>query len=104
MTLFLRVLDRFLPILGLDFFSILTPLFLYQIISDYPIELSIVRSDLPDHRSDEGAPTGTYTVTTHKATTVLDKHSFSALYPVNSIVLSHLKRFRPIWTTFKQSN
>ena len=66
MTLFLRILNRFLPILGLDFidsFSILTPLFLYQIISDYPIELSIVRSDLPDHRSDEGAPTGTYTVT-----------------------------------------
>ena len=46
-TPFLGIFDRFLPILGLDFFSILTPLFLYQIISDYPIELSIVRSDLP---------------------------------------------------------
>ena len=81
MTLFLRVLDRFLPILGLDFFSILTPLFLYQIISDYLLELTIVRSDLPDHRSDEEAHTGAHTVT--KATTVLENIHF---YPVNSIV------------------
>ena len=104
MTLFLCIFDRFLPILGLDFidsFSILTPLFLYQIISDYPIELSVVRSDLPDHRSDEGAHTGTYTVTRLQQ---CSRTFISALYPVNLIVLNHLKRFRPIRTTFKQSN
>ena len=106
MTLFLRIFDRFPPILGLDFidsFSILTPLFLYQIISDYPIELSVVRSDLPDHRSDEGAHTGTYTCTVTRLQQC-SRTFISALYPVNSIVLNHLKRFRPIRTTFKQSN
>ena len=79
MTPFVGIFDRFLPILGLDFidsFSILTPLFLYQIISDYPIELSIVRSDLPDHRSDEGAPTGNRYLHCHKATTVLENIHF----------------------------
>ena len=83
MTLFLLVLDRFLPILGLDFFSILTPLFLYQIISDYPIELTVVRSDLPNHRSDEEAPC-TLSQGYNSAREV--EHSCSALYLVNSIV------------------
>ena len=94
MTLFIRILDRFLPILGLDFidsFSILTPLFLYQIISDYPIELTVVRSDLPNHRSDEEAHTGAYTVTRLQQCSRSRTFMFSTLSGEFDC-LSHLKR------------
>ena len=94
MILFLRIFDCFLPILGLDFidsFSILTPLFLYQIISDYHIELTVVRSDLPNHRSDEEAHTGAYTVTRLQQCSRSRTFIFSTLSGEFDC-LSHLKR------------